>query len=173
MTLRDVRAEAEHRPSGISNRIEALAEALRLAAPSQTRRRCAVCGRATRLAAVFALPVTYIATCLVVNDVEASYRLLPLRYASLCKAHHDHFSALFAYVGDPHWDVERLERRAQVLGGVMRAKLLVFGGTRALDIVDEFHASVVALKRDGRPGVAKGARDAQGWIMGAPGRAVR
>lgn len=147
MTLREVRAEAEHLPSGISSRIEALAEALMLAASSETRRRCAVCGRATRLAAVFAIPVTYIATCLVVSDLEASYELLPLRHATLCKAHHDHFSALFAYVGDPHWDVERLERRAQVLGGVMRGKLLVFGGTRALNIVEEFHASVVALKR--------------------------
>lgn len=170
MTLRDVRAEAEHRPLSISNRIEALAQALMLAASSQTRRRCAVCGRATRLAAVFALPVTYIATCLVVNDLEASYQLLPLRCASLCQAHHDHFSALFAYVGDPHWDVARLERRALALGGVMCGELLVFGGTKALTIADEFHASVVALKRDG--GTPKGTRD-EGWIMGTVGNTVR
>ncbi len=172
MTLHEVRDEAEHRPSVVSNRIEVLAEALRLAASRQPRRRCAVCGRATRLAAVFALPVTYISTCLVVNDLEASYRLLPLRHASLCKAHRDHFSALFAYVGDPHWDVARLERRAQVLGGVMHDKLLVFGGTKALKIVEEFHASVVALKHDGHPGVPKGTRD-KGWIMGAVGSAVQ
>lgn len=146
MTLRDVRAEAERRPLGISNRIEVLAETLRRAASSQTRGRCAVCNRATQLAAEFVIPITYIATCLVLNDLEMTYQGLPLRYAPLCNAHLDHFSALFVYAGDPHWDVERLERRAQALGGVLRGRLLAFGGAKSLTIVEEFNASVVALK---------------------------
>lgn len=145
MTLREIRAEAERCAAATSSRIEALAAALTSAAAG-TGGACAVCGRTTDLTAAFVIPVTYVAASLVQNDLDAFYRRLPTRRARLCGDHRDHFGALFVDVGDPRWDVERLERRAEVLGGVLRGELLIFGGIKALAIAEEFRAAVVALK---------------------------
>lgn len=146
MTHREVRAAAERRPTATAERIEALAAALTLAVASNPNGRCAVCGRIPGLTTVFVIPVTYIATCLVQDDLDAFYRRLPTRRARLCGDHRDHFGALFVDVSDPRWDVERLERRAEVLGGVVRGGLLVFGGSKAVIVVEEFHEAVTALK---------------------------
>ena len=146
MTLREVRAVAERRATATSSRIEALVVALTLAANSSGGK-CAVCGQATDLTTAFVIPVTYVAACLMQNTLDAFYRRLPTRRARLCHNHRDHFGALFVDVTDPRWDVERLERRAEVLGGVLQGGLLVFGGPKALTIVEEFHAGVAALER--------------------------
>ncbi len=148
MSLREVKAEAERRAAATSRRTEALAAALTSAA-ARTGGSCAVCGRTTCLTTVFVIPVTYIAASLVENDVDALYRRLPTRRAQLCVNHRDHFGALFVDVADPRWDLGRLERRAEVLGGVLRGELLIFGGTKALAIAEEFRAAVAALKGRG------------------------
>lgn len=80
------------------------------------------------------------------NDLDALYRRLPTRRVRLCGDHRDPFGALFVDIGDPCWDAERLERWAEVLGGVLRGGLLVFGGAKALLITDEFHEAVTALR---------------------------
>lgn len=139
-----MRAEAERRSLATVERIDALVKALTPAADAGGG--CAICGRATRLTTVPVLPATYVAACLVLNDLDSLYRRLLLRHAPLCSDHHDHFTALFVDVSDPRWDVERLERRAEVLKGVLVNGLLVFGGTKALTVVEEFHASVVDLR---------------------------
>ena len=146
MTLREVRAKAERRAAATSSRTKALVSALTSAAAT-TGGACAVCDRATDLTMGFVIPVTYVAARLVQGDLDDFYRRLPTRRARLCGDHRDHFGALFVDVGDPRWDVERLERRAEVLGGVLQGGLLVFGGAKALMIAEEFHAAVVALKR--------------------------
>lgn len=145
MTLREVRATAERRTAATSSRIEALAAALTSAA-ARTGGACAVCGRTTDLVTAFVIPVAYVAAWLVHNDLDAHYRRLPTRRARLCGDHQGHFGALFVDVSDPRWDVERLERRAEVLGGVLQGGLLVFGGSKALTVVAEFHEAVTALK---------------------------
>lgn len=144
MTIRAVRAEAERRSLATVERVGALVKALTPAANAGGG--CAICGRATRLTTVPVLPVTYIAACLVLNDLDSLYRRLPFRHAPLCSDHHDHFIALFVDASDARWDVERLERRAEVLKGVLVDGLLVFGGIKALTIVEEFHTSVVDLR---------------------------
>ena len=145
MTLCEVRAAAERRTADTTEQIEALAAALTSAA-ARTGGACAVCGQTTGLTTAFVIPVTYVAACLVQNDLDALYRRLPTRRARLCGDHRDHFGALFVDVGDPRWDVERLEQRAEVLGGVLQGGLLVFGGSKALIVVAEFHEAVTALK---------------------------
>ena len=145
MLLREIRAAAECRTAATSSRIETLAAALTSAAAG-TGGACAVCGRTTDLTTAFVIPVTYVAACLVHNELDACYRRLPTRRAHLCDDHDDHFGALFVDVGDSRWDVGRLERRAEVLGGVLRGGLLVFGGTKALTVAEEFHAAVAALR---------------------------
>lgn len=148
MTIREVRAAAERRTAATSCRVEALAAALMLAAAG-TGGACAVCGRTTDLTTAFVIPVTYVAACLVQHDLDTLYRCLPTRRARLCSGHRGHFGALFVDVGDPRWDVKRLERRVEVLGGVLQGGLLVFGGPKALTMAEEFHAAVAALKRRG------------------------
>lgn len=106
-----------------------------------------MCGAATGLEPAFVLPVTYVARRLVLSGLEASYGLLPLRTGFLCERHRDHFQALFVDVADPRWDVGRLEQRAEVLGGVVRGGLLVFGGVKALTIAEEFYAAVTTLEK--------------------------
>ena len=145
MLLREIRAAAERRPAATSSRTGALAAALTHAAASPGGA-CAVCGRTSGLTMVFVLPITYIAFCLVRERLEDAYPLLPLRRAPMCDTHRDHFGALFVDVGDLRWDIGRLERRAEVLGGVLRGGLLVFGGAKALMVVDEFHEAVATLK---------------------------
>lgn len=145
MLLCKVRAEAERCTAATSSRTGALAAALTLAAAS-TGGACAVCGRTTQLTTVFVIPVTYVVSCLVQNDLDAFYRRLPTRRARLCGDHRDHFGALFVDVGDPRRDLERLERRAEVLGGVLQGGLLVFGGSKALTLVGEFHEAISALR---------------------------
>lgn len=147
MTIREIRADAERRPADTSERIAALVHELTLAAARKRPERCAVCGAATGLEPTFVLPVTYVARRLVLSGLEASYGLLPLRTGFLCERHRDHFRALFVDVADPKWDVERLERRAEVLGGVVRGGLLVFGGVKALTIAEEFCAAVTTLEK--------------------------
>lgn len=144
MTIRAVRAEAERRSVATVERVDGLAKALTPAANAVGG--CAICGRATRLTTVPVLPATYIAAYLVLNDLDSLYRRLPFRHAPLCSDHHDHFTALFVDASDPRWDVERLERRAEVLKGVLVDGLLVFGGVKALTIVEEFHTSVADLR---------------------------
>lgn len=105
-----------------------------------------MCGQATGLITAFVIPVMYIASCLVLHDLNASYRRLPTRRASMCDMRRDHFGALFVNVTDPRWDVERLERRAEVLGDVQQGVLLVFGGPKADIIAEEFQAAVATLR---------------------------
>lgn len=147
MTIRAVRAEAERRSADTSGRIETLAEVLTSAAANKHPRRCTVCGGATGLEPAFVVPVGYVASRLVLNGLEAAYGRLPLRRGFLCDRHRDHFRALLVEVADPCWDLERLEARAAVLGGVLAGGLLVFGGAKALALADEFHAALAALKR--------------------------
>ena len=145
MTIREVRAEAENRSSTTVARVEALTTTLTRFVPVQDAR-CAMCARTAELALMFVLPVTYIASCLVQEQLEDAYLRLPLRCAPLCDTHRAHFTALFVDVGDVRWDLTRLERRAEVLGGVLRGDLLIFGGPKALLLVAEFHEAVAALK---------------------------
>ncbi len=145
MTLHEIRAEAERSPATVE-RVEALVGALTKAAASRPGGVCAVCGRTTDLSMVFVLPVTYLAAYLVRNQLADAFPLLPLRRAPMCDTHRDHFGALFVDVTDSRWDVGRLERRAEVLGGVLRGGLLVFGGAKALTLVNEFHEAVSTLR---------------------------
>ena len=39
------------------------------------------------------------------------------------------------------------ERRMEVLSGVLRGELLIFGGTKALTIAEDFHAAVMASEK--------------------------
>lgn len=151
MTIRELRAAAERRTADTSERTAALVHVLTRAAARKRPERCAVCGAATGLEPAFVLPVTYVASRLVLGGLEASYGLLPLRTGFLCETHRDHFGALFVDVADPRWNVGRLERRAGVLGGVVRGGLLVFGGAKALSIVDEFHAAMGTLRQQVPP----------------------
>lgn len=146
MTLQNTRAEGATNAPSVSTRIEALTEVLACAAASKPQRECMVCGCPTQQPPVSVIPLTYVAACLVHHSLEDAYSLLPLRYAPLCEVHCDHLNALFVDLGDPHLDVRRYERRAKVLGGVKRGKLLIFGGAKALNVVKEFHAAVLALK---------------------------
>ena len=100
MTIREVGAGVERRTAATSSRIDALASALTLAAAG-TGGACAVCGRTAGLTTVFVIPVTYVAACLVHDDLDVLYRRLPTRRARLCGDHHDHFGALFVDVADP------------------------------------------------------------------------
>ncbi len=145
MTIREVRAAAERRDAATSRRAKILVRALTLAA-ARNGGACAVCGLTTDLTTAFVIPVTYVAACLVHDDLDDLYRRLPTRRARLCGDHRDHFGALFVDVTDSRWDVGRLERRAEVLGGVLRGGLLVFGGAKALTLVNEFHEAVSTLR---------------------------
>jgi hypothetical protein len=42
--------------------------------------------------------------------------------------------------------VGRLERGAEVLGAVAYGQLMVFGGAKALKVVEEFHVDVVDMR---------------------------
>ena len=92
------------------------------------------------------IPSSFVATCLVLNDMDNDIASLPLRCASLCPEHHTHFDSLFVDVGNSSLDLERLERRAQVLGAVTRGQLVVFGGAKALRVVEEFYADIASVK---------------------------
>jgi len=71
---------------------------------------------------------------------------LPLRCAWLCERHAASFGSLFVDAGDSGLDLDRLERRAEALRAVIFGQLVVFGGTKALKVADEFHAAVANMK---------------------------
>ena len=147
MTLREVRDKATSRSSAHKRRVSCLVVVLLSAAELKNDRRCAVCGLlSTANTAHFAIPVNYIATCIVLNNLDEHVADLPLRTAFLCSKHETHFDALFVDVAELRWNLDGLERRAEVLQGVMVGSLLVFGGSKAVKVVQEFQAAVVALK---------------------------
>lgn len=127
--------------------VDRLVVVLHERADTVKNRRCLVCNLASvKNEAHFVIPVAYIASCLASNSLAALLADLPLRTAFLCQEHSDTFDALLLDPADLRWDVERLERRAEVLGGVMSGSLLIFGGKKVLRVVQEFHAAIVALK---------------------------
>ena len=145
MTIREVLDKAPS--SAVQQRIDRLVVVLLVRAAARVKRHCSVCGLASVTnEARFVIPATYIATCLVTNNLSDHLDRLPLRTAFLCHGHKDSFDALFVDPTDPRWDVVRLERRAEVLGGVMVGRLLVFGGLKAQKVVQDFQAAIVALK---------------------------
>lgn len=148
MTIRDSRREVEQRPLELTQRIHALSDALSLAAVRGHDRRCVVCAEAACTNQLhFILPIGYIATHLVLNDLDKSFHELPLQYGFLCRRHTHHFSCLFADIGDFSLNLERLECRATTLRAVQRGQLLVFGGPKAVTLVENFHTSLVELKK--------------------------
>ena len=146
MTIREVRPKA--RPLAAKQQLDRLIVVLLERAAAKEDQCCAVCGLTSLTnEARFVIPLTYIATCLVTNSLSDHLDDLPLKTAFLCHEHRDSFDALFVDPTDARWDVERLERRAEVLGGVMVGRLLVFGGHKAQKVVQEFQAAIVALKQ--------------------------
>lgn len=147
MTIREARNKAEKRSPDCQCQIDALTEALLVLAAKKGDKRCAVCGLTSSTNTPhFAMPASYIASCLVLNGLDAYLAELPLRCAFLCAVHEHAFSSLFADVGDTSLDVGRLERRSAILRAAQIGQLLVFGGPQAVKVAQEFHAAVVALK---------------------------
>ena len=148
VTFREARREVEQRPPELTQRIHALGQALLLAAARKHDQHCVVCGLASdENQPHFVLPVGYIATILVINDLDEDAFRLPLKHGFLCTQHDHHFSCLFADLGDASLDLDRLERRTRTLDAVQRGQLLVFGGPKALRLVEAFHTSVQELPR--------------------------
>jgi hypothetical protein len=147
VSVRQASYEVEQCSHSVKQRINRVSQALDQAQARREKRVCTVCGadaKVTRPHSV--IPSSYIASCLVLNDMDAHFASLSLRCVWLCVAHRLQFSSLFIDVVDCTLDLERLERRAEVLGAVRCGQLVVFGGAKALKVVEEFHAEVVALK---------------------------
>lgn len=107
---------------------------------------CGARPETTRLS--FAIPVSFIATCLVLNDLDDHFARLPLRTAWLCAEHDTYFHSLFVDAGDRNLDIDRLERRAKTLKAVEYGQLVVFGGSGAIQVLVDFQADLERLKAE-------------------------
>lgn len=147
MSVREARHKAEQRTYGVRQRIARVSHALDAALARKAKRPCTVCGADAAMTQPYSvIPRTFIATCLVLNDMDDCLASLPLRCVWLCARHSTHFSSLFVDAGDSSLDLERLERRAQALRAVTYGQLVVFGEAKARKVVEEFHDDVANVK---------------------------
>ncbi len=139
MSVREARRQAEQCSAEVKRRIAKVVHDLSAVAAGKRKEPCIVCGarpETTRLS--FAIPVSFIATCLVLNDLDDHFARLPLRTAWLCTEHDTHFQSLFVDAGVFDLDIDRLERRAKTLQAVEYGQLVVFGGSGAIQCLWTF-----------------------------------
>lgn len=149
MSVREARRQAEQCSREVTRRIAKVVHDLSAAATSKDKGPCIVCGaRSERTRFSFAIPVSFIATCLVLNDLDDHFAKLPLRTAWLCTEHGTYFQSLFVDAGDRTLDIDRLERRARALQAVEYGQLVVFGGLKAIEVLADFQADLERLKED-------------------------
>lgn len=147
MTIQEARREADGRATSVKRRITQVSQALSGALSRKEKRPCTICGAQPEVTEPrLAIPSGFIATYLVANDMDNDVASLSPRCAWLCAEHRAHFDHLFVDVADSDLDLERLGRRAKVLGAVTCGQLVVFGGTKALRVVEEFYADVASVK---------------------------
>ena len=118
MTIQEAKREVDGRAGSVKRRITQVSQALSGAVSRKEKRPCTICGAKPEVTEPhLVIPGSFIATCLVLNDMDNDVASLSLRCAWLCAEHRTHFDHLFVDIADD-LDLERLERRAKVLGAV-------------------------------------------------------
>jgi hypothetical protein len=147
VTIQEARREADGRATSFKRRITRVSQALSSAVARKEKQSCTICAAQPEITEPhLVIPSGFIATYLVANDMDNDVASLSLRCAWLCAEHRTHFDSLFVDVAANDLDLERLGRRATVLGAVTCGQLIVFGGAKALRVVEEFYADVALVK---------------------------